>query len=314
MSDPAPKSHKLRNFFLFLVFFLLFIGNLALFPLAAQYFQEQKIGNSGQYQAMEFQLNKLETQIKDLQSAVSQEAFARKDLEDQTLSGLQRIHELHFELMKKNDGFPALWKNPGKIAYLTFDDGPSDVTPGVLDTLKKEGVKATFFVNGRTWEKDLYKRIVQEGHVLGNHTYSHDYRAIYSSVNAFVTDVEKLDQYLETLGLKPAKIYRFPGGATNNFALRAGGTVQTARISQSLAERKYTFYEWNVIGEESESSEKLVTKDQITKEVLDESRGKKIALILLHDGPGRYATAQALPGIIKGLRAQGFSFSALPQN
>lgn len=310
----SSRGHKVRNFFLFLLFFLLFLGNLALFPLAAQFFAEQKIGNSGQYEAMEGQLEKLQTQLAALQSTIDQEALARQDLEDQTLSGLQRIHELHFELMNKNDGFPALWKNPGKIAYLTFDDGPSDVTPGVLDTLKKEGVKATFFVNGRNWEKDLYKRIVAEGHVLGNHTWSHDYKIVYSSVNSFVAEVEKLDQFLETLGLKPAKIYRFPGGATNNVALRAGGTVHTARISQALAERKYTFYEWNVIGEESESSDKPVTRDQIVQKVLTQSQGKKIALILLHDGPGRHATAQALPGIIKGLRTQGFTFAALPQN
>lgn len=310
---PKIDSHKLRNALLFVLFFLLFVANLALFPLAAQYFQEQKIGNGGQFKAMESQLEKLQSQLDSLNSSVSKESVARKDLEDQTLSGLQRIHELHFELMKKNDGMPALWKNPGKIAYLTFDDGPSDITDTVLDTLKQENIKATFFVNGRTWEKDKYKHIADQGHVIGNHTYSHDYKAVYASVNDFVADVEKLDQFLETLGLKPAKIYRFPGGATNNFALRAGGTVQTARISQALAERKYTFYEWNVIGEESESSDKPITRDQITENVLTQSKGKKIALILLHDGPGRYTTAQALPAIIKGLRAQGFTFSALPQ-
>lgn len=309
-----PRSHRLRNILLFLGFFLLFVGNLALFPLAAQYFQEQKIGNSGQYLALEAQLESLQTELTILKESMNMEAGARKELEESTLAGLQRIHELHFELMKKNDGTPALWKNPGKIAYLTFDDGPSDMTPLVLDTLKAEGVKATFFVNGRPWEKDHYKRIVAEGHVLGNHTYSHEYQTIYASVDNFLKDVAKLDQFIESLGLRPAKIYRFPGGSTNNVALRAGGTVHTARISQAMADRKYTFYEWNVDGEGGESSDRPTTRDEIAQQVLSQAEGKKIALILLHDGPGRLATAQALPKIIKGLRAQGFEFAALPQH
>jgi len=175
-------------------------------------------------------------------------------------------------------------------------------------------VKATFFVNGRPEWAPLYKRIALEGHHLGNHTYSHDYNAIYSSVAGFLKDVDRLDAYLAGLGLPPSRQYRFPGGAKNEIAARVGGPDLTGKISGAMADRGYRFYEWNVsVGDgESKPDNLTVGPADITKAVLSQAKSKRIAVILLHDGPGHRATALAVGAIVDGLKKLGFSFEALP--
>ncbi|WP_434063639.1 polysaccharide deacetylase family protein, partial [Paenibacillus polymyxa] len=94
-----------------------------------------------------------------------------------------------------------------KVVYLSFDDGPSvTVTPKILDILKEENVKATFFVVGKAVEenevtKKITKRLIREGHAIGNHTYSHDYSYLYpnQTVNSsiFMSDIEKTNQILK---------------------------------------------------------------------------------------------------------------------
>ena len=88
----------------------------------------------------------------------------------------------------------------GKTVYLTFDDSPGPNTEKILDILKKNDVKATFFVTGKTddFSKKMYKRIVDEGHTLGMHSYSHVYDEIYASEKAFTQDFEKLYEYLHS--------------------------------------------------------------------------------------------------------------------
>ena len=102
-----------------------------------------------------------------------------------------------------------------KIAYLTFDDGPSINTGKILDILKRYDIKATFFVVGRSDDnsKNLYKRIVKEGHAIGNHTYSHEYKTLYSSEENFLSDFKKLEHHIyDITGIK-MDIMRFPGGS-----------------------------------------------------------------------------------------------------
>ena len=101
--------------------------------------------------------------------------------------------------------------------YLTFDDGPSDNTAAILDTLAKYNVKATFFVVGKTDDqsKEMYQRIVNEGHTLGMHSYSHKYSVVYDSLDAFETDFNQLQSYLYDITGQECRLYRFPGGSSN---------------------------------------------------------------------------------------------------
>ena len=123
----------------------------------------------------------------------------------------------------------------GKVAYLTFDDGPDDKnTPAVLDVLKEAGVKATFYVTGAQAKAHLevLRRIYDEGHAIGNHSYDHDYKKLYTSPDAFLSEMERTDEIIHgILGVRPL-ILRAPGGVIGHFtkayepALKASGYVE----------------------------------------------------------------------------------------
>jgi peptidoglycan/xylan/chitin deacetylase (PgdA/CDA1 family) len=261
-------------------------------------------------------LTALEAKVDELQKVLATTQNASNALKSQVDGNLLTLQDVYFDTLKKNDGLSAVWVDPrpGRRAYLSFDDGPTENTALVLDALQAKKVKATFFVNGRPEWAPLYKRIVQDGHKLGNHTYSHDYNQIYQSVDAFLKDVDKLDASLAGLGLPPSRLYRFPGGAKNEIAARVGGPDMTGRISGAMADRGYRFYEWNVAVGDGESRPDNLTPGaaEITKAVLAQAKSKRIAVILLHDGPGHRASALAVPGIIDGLKKLGFSFETLP--
>jgi peptidoglycan-N-acetylglucosamine deacetylase len=199
-----------------------------------------------------------------------------------------------------------------KIAYLTFDDGPSDNTIKILDILKKNNIKATFFVNGNPNRKDIYKRIVTEGHTIGNHTYSHDYAAVYKTIDGFNGDKQKLEDFIFSItGVKP-QILRFPGGSNNQVSYRYGGVNFMDKLTNYEKQCGVKYFDWNV--DSTDASVLTQDKDKIIAEVLNGSKNKKQAIILMHDSMPKTTTALALPDIIKGLQDQGFKFSALSSN
>jgi len=103
-----------------------------------------------------------------------------------------------------------------KSIYLTFDDGPSDrVTPKILDVLKEEGVKATFFIVGKSAETRRYivKREYEEGHCVAVHSYSHEYGDIYSSPKELMSDIDKCNKLIYEVTGEYSTVYRFPGGS-----------------------------------------------------------------------------------------------------
>jgi len=261
-------------------------------------------------------LTALEVKVGSLQKVLDTAQTESSALRSQMEGNLLTLQDVYFDTLKKNDGLASVWVDPrpGRRAYLTFDDGPTENTAIVLDALKAQKVKATFFVNGRLEWAPLYQRIVAEGHRLGNHTYSHDYNLIYKSVAAFVQDVDRLDAFLAGQGLSPSKLYRFPGGAKNEIAARIGGPDLTGKISGAMADRGYRFFEWNVaVGEgESRPDNRLFSHEDIQKAILTQAKNKRVAVILLHDGPGHRDTALAVSGIIDGLRKLGFTFETLP--
>ena len=191
-----------------------------------------------------------------------------------------------------------------KTAYFTFDDGPTGLTPQVLDILKDKGIKATFFVVYRSNSDaiSLYKRIVDEGHALAIHSATHDYKKIYQSVEAFIDDFAVLSDMLEeTTGVKP-EIFRFPGGSINNY----NKEIQQELISEMLR-RGYTYYDWDV---SSGSSTNTATTASVYSNVVNGVANRQSAIILMHDA-GTSATVTALPGIIDSLKTSGYKFEVL---
>lgn len=194
-----------------------------------------------------------------------------------------------------------------KICYLTFDDGPdSDNTARVLDVLKEYNVKATFFVIYKDYksERDLYKRIVDEGHTIGVHTASHNYNKIYASVDAYLSDFERISEQIEkTTGVKP-EIFRFPGGSINAY----NAAIYRELIAE-MVRRGYTYYDWNASSGDAAAS--YVSKADIVDNVLNTNKKLSKKIILMHDGKGHDTTADALPEIIEGLQKQGYKLEAL---
>ena len=135
-------------------------------------------------------------------------------------------------------------KKNNKRVYLTFDDGPSIYTDKILDILKENQIKATFFVIGKTdsYSKDMYRRIVDEGHTLGMHSYSHQYSNVYHSLEYFKKDFTMLQDLLyKTTGVKP-DLYRFPGGSSNLVS-----KVDLSQCIRYLNDKNIRYVDWNVV-------------------------------------------------------------------
>jgi len=195
----------------------------------------------------------------------------------------------------------------GKQAFLTFDDGSSEYTRDILQVLAKYNIKATFFVNGThlVAPKTINQEIVAAGHALANHTFTHNYSNIYASPEAFLADVNQLEELLiKETGLT-TRILRFPGGSNNTVADKNGPGTMDA-IKAAVTEKGYVFYDWNVYPGDSDTPPQIMVQ-----RALSQATGKETAIILLHDHRKRPETLQALPKMIEGLQAQGFKFYAL---
>ncbi len=184
-----------------------------------------------------------------------------------------------------------------KEVYLTFDDGPSTVVTGrVLDVLKAENIKATFFiVSDRVCgREEILRRAAREGHTLGVHSATHEYSRIYASEEAFLHDVEKCAGVIEDVAGITPNVYRFPGGGAH------------PRFSALLSERGYRVIGWNAVCGDEEIPR--AEAETLYREAVKTSRGKQPVVLLLHDSANHRATAEALPKIISYYRGQGYEF------
>ncbi|WP_186326269.1 polysaccharide deacetylase family protein [Priestia megaterium] len=198
-----------------------------------------------------------------------------------------------------------------KKAYLTFDDGPSENTIKILEILDLYKIKATFFVVGPLGEiqESLYKTIVEKGHTIGLHSYTHDYSIIYSSIDLFLEDLNKLEKLLvEKVGFVPS-IYRFPGGSSNQVSKRFGGPFFMNKLKEVIKEKGYTFFDWNI--DSGDTKGYLIDFDDIIENVRSNILDKENVILLMHDSPVKTTTVQALPEIINNLKKQGFDFKTL---
>ena len=181
--------------------------------------------------------------------------------------------------------------------YLTFDDGPSEYTGDILDILAEYGIKATFFVVGSEEEGagDIYRRIVEEGHTLGMHSYSNKYSVIYQSREAFAEDYRKLHDYLLAETGVDVRYYRFRGGSSNQIS-----NVPMADLIHYLNEQGVVYYDWNVTSGDAAAA---FTTDEIVEKVTGDVAKYKTSVVLLHDTGGKQTTVEALGPLIEALQA-----------
>ena len=165
-----------------------------------------------------------------------------------------------------------------KTMYLTFDDGPSaENTLAILDILKEKNIKATFFLIGENVEKypEVARRIVEEGHTIGIHCYSHDYGEIYASTDSYIEDFEKAYQVIYEVTGVEAQMFRFPGGSVNSYNQNV-----YEDIIQEMTSRGFVYYDWNA------SLEDAVRKsepEQLLRNAKESTLGRKKIIMLAHD-------------------------------
>lgn len=188
-----------------------------------------------------------------------------------------------------------------KKVYLTFDDGPGSQTGKILDILKKNHVKATFFVTGKedASSKKIYQRIVKEGHTLAMHSYSHIQDVIYDSKEAFEKDLKQINRCIyEATGVR-TKFYRFPGGSsTQNTSLPIQNFIDV------LNKNHYLYLDWNVISPDINNAN--ATKEQVVTGVMQGVDAYDTAVVLMYDVADKPMTVKALPSIIKQIKAKNY--------
>ncbi|MBD5117831.1 MAG: polysaccharide deacetylase [Clostridiales bacterium] len=195
----------------------------------------------------------------------------------------------------------------GKVCCLTFDDGPSANTDRVLDTLEQYGVKGTFFIVGSTStgaaSQQRMRDIVAGGHTLAMHSWSHDYKKVYASVEAFLDEFYRLYQWIyEVTGVYPS-VYRFPGGSINGYDR---GVYQ--EIIAEMTRRGFVYFDWNASAQDATATPRPAAS--IAADCL-RGIGRDLVVVLTHDSAARGTTVDALPAVIEGYQAAGYTFSAL---
>lgn len=191
------------------------------------------------------------------------------------------------------------------VIYLTFDDGPHATnTKKILDVLKEEGVKATFFVT-MSGPDYLIQREYQEGHTVGLHTATHQYSVVYSSVNSYFNDLTTVHDRVKRLTGYDSRIIRFPGGSSNTISAKYSKGIMTKLTNEVLA-RGFRYYDWNVSGEDTGSAK---TSQAVYQNVIKGLRKDRANIVLLHDI--KSYTADAVRDIIRYGKNNGYSFEKI---
>ena len=195
-----------------------------------------------------------------------------------------------------------------KTIYLTFDDGPGPYTQGILDTLAKYNVKATFFV---TNQFPAYQNMIGEefkqGHVIAVHTYSHNYGIVYSSVDAYFNDFNQMNEIIKNYTGSYSNLFRFPGGSSNTVSYRYSPGVVSA-IAARANSLGYIYFDWNLDSRDAEGMDSW----SIYNNVVNGTDNCSACVVLMHDV--KAPTAEALDSILAELKARGYTFATLDQS
>lgn len=246
------------------------------------------------YEQYEAQLNALKHQEEERQRKLAEEQERIKKERNPVLTdqGRQNIENIY--------------KSDKKRAFLTFDDGPSSVTESILNTLKEEKVKATFFVLGSNidYRKEMVKRMYDEGHYVANHGYSHVYSQIYSSPQAVLDEYNQCNEKIRNAIGNPeynSHLFRFPGGLP-------GGKYAGLKLEakELLNQNDIVNIDWNALNGDAETND---LSPEFELQRLSETVGEKNSIvILMHDAALKSVTAETLPQIIAALREKGYEF------
>lgn len=257
----------------------------------------------------------LQTQKENVVSTADEENNIKSDLDTFAYDDIEKSDKKNDDLKSNPFGseeeiedVPVI--NNGKKVYLTFDDGPNKYTDELLDILKKKNVKATFFVvynpDESTWHD--YQRIVDEGHTLGMHSYTHVYEEIYASKDAFISDISRLHTFLyEQTGLD-CQYYRFPGGSSNTVS-----DVDIQELISYLNNNGITYFDWNALSGDALTN--ALTPEELNEEIMKYVRANEgDSVVLMHDLSTNHATVDSMESLIDTLRAEGYEICPIDEN
>lgn len=307
----STRKTIIQNKRLFFSVFILLIICIASISLAIFYFV--KNANAQNISTTVFNQNPSATQIQD-ETEVNN-VFLLEQFND-SVSKYQELERKYIDLNEKyamqNPVKPNEEKTKEKIAYLTFDDGPSKNTEKVLDILKENNIKGTFFVVANTSDfgKKMYKRIVDEGHTIAPHCYYHGYSSLYANKKAYTDDFEKINNIIKENTGVTSNIMRFPGGSNNtiNKKYNSGRDIMPELI-EYVHQKGYEYYDWNVSS--LDSAAKLLSKEKIVNGVKNTLNKQPIAIVVMHDSSLKTTTVEALPEIIQFFKDDGYIFATI---
>lgn len=212
----------------------------------------------------------------------------------------------------KNVGVSILRSNnyaaspESKKVYLTFDDGPSNlITPKVLDVLKDNNVRATFFIVGSQIKnrEDILKRIYSEGNGIGLHTFTHVYKKIYKSNDSFIDEMNITAQEIYRVIRIYPKAIRFPAGSKKHL---------NKELASRLHGLGYKIFDWNISAADGFNNN--ITAENIFRNSIADKEKFTRAIITLHCSAENKETVKALPRIIKHYRDAGYEFMIINED
>lgn len=191
------------------------------------------------------------------------------------------------------------------VIYLTFDDGPNSGTTNViLDILKEEGVKATFFVTNNGPD-ELIKREYDEGHTVALHTATHDYSIVYASDESYFNDLYSVQNRVKRITGYESKIIRFPGGASNTVSRRYSNGIMS-RLTKEVVNRGFKYYDWNISSGDAGSTTQA---SGVYNNVVSNLRHDRVNMVLMHDI--KPYTRDAIRDIIRYGKNNGYRFEKI---
>lgn len=200
----------------------------------------------------------------------------------------------------------ALFNSKEKVAYLTFDDGPTkSATPKILDILKEEDVKASFFVIGKYVKNhpDIVKRAYNEGHYIANHGYNHNNSILYKNNESFLSEIKNTDiEISKAIGIDNycSHIFRFPNGYSS--AIYKSQKKEAFKLLHSI---DYAYIDWNCLNKDSELH---YNKNQLLNNFKKSSKNKNTLIVLMHDTTDVSDSSSVLKDTILYLKNQGYIF------
>lgn len=289
--EVKQKLSKKKIFFYILIVFVIILSICSAIILAKYQYEKQKTEQMLKEQA------KLEEERKIEEERLKQELKRAKNENPFSEEQMQSIENIYTPLENE------------KRVFLTFDDGPTQaVTPYILDLLKQENIKATFFVLGNRVKAnpELIKREFEEGHYIANHGFTHKYSQIYQNAQTVLDEYNYTEGCIQEALNNPnyhSKVFRFPGGSK-------GGYYATIKeqAKQTLRENGIVSLDWNCLSKDAEGAK---TKEELLQNVIDTIGQKQSVVILMHDASDKILTHETLPDIIQYLRDNGYQFKTL---